>query len=234
MTKPSPNIFIATPMYGGVCHAGYTEGMLFLNKTFLERGWGFTYRYTSNESLINRARNNLVHHFLTREIECTHLLFIDADIVGFGGEDVCRMVDFDVDIIAGVYPMKYIDPIAVKENVLKEEEEILNDVSPLVFNDNKAIDKGSIKQVENAGTGFMLIKREVFEKIKSIVPVYINNSMGYEGETTFCFFDTSIDRDSRILLSEDYHFCKLWNSVGGKIHIDLQTKLKHAGTYIFD
>ena len=45
----------------------------------------------------------------------THLLFIDADI-GFSEKSIFRMLDFDKDVVAGIYPRKAIDWRKVKKN----------------------------------------------------------------------------------------------------------------------
>jgi hypothetical protein len=46
------------------------------------------------------------------------------------------------------------------------------------------------------------------------------------------FWDLSIDESGQ-LLSEDYHFCKLWRNLGGKIYLAPYVRVTHAGTYWF-
>ncbi len=53
-----------------------------------------TLRHLPGESLISRARNNLVSQFL--RTSCTHLMFIDADLA-FEAASVGRMLDLDAD-----------------------------------------------------------------------------------------------------------------------------------------
>ena len=93
-------------------------------------------------------------------------------------------------------------------------------------------------EVRHGGTGFMLIKRGVFEHLIPHVPTYRTSSLKdpetgeYAKPLTHEFFATSID-DSGALLSEDYHFCELWRKHGGKIHAHPFIKLHHVGTYVF-
>ena len=92
-------------MYGGVCTGENAIGHINATKLFLDRGIGYNWQFLYNESLITRARNGLVKMFY--QTDCTHLLFIDADI-SYRAEDIVSMIDADKDIICGVYPKKRI------------------------------------------------------------------------------------------------------------------------------
>jgi len=58
------------------------------------------------ESLVSRARNAAVAHFL-EDKENTHILFIDSDII-FEPEDVFKLLQSNKEVVAGIYPKKYI------------------------------------------------------------------------------------------------------------------------------
>ena len=66
---------------------------------------------------------------------------------------------------------------------------------------------------------------------------YRNNVAGYHNkdvaEFFYAFFDTGIDKEARVYLSEDYYFCKLWKECGGDIWMDLDTNLNHSGNMDF-
>ena len=100
-------------------------------------------------------------------------------------------------------------------------------------------DEAGCIEVRHGGTGFMLIKRGVFEFLQEHVPTYRVSSFKdpttgeYQKPLTSEFFATSID-ESGALLSEDYHFCELWRKFGGKIHEHPFIRLQHVGTYVFD
>lgn len=233
-----PKIFIATPMYGGNCSGVFTLGVAGLTKAVAEMGWDYELGFIFNESLITRARDNLVHQFL--KSDCTHLMFIDADI-GFNPNDIISMVQADESVVCGLYPAKSLDwdrvRNAIKAGVPNEALGVQS--CCFVFQTEKPEDgyvsfgERSLKPVTHAGTGFMLIKREVFEKLKETTPTYTNNSPQYWKEPTYAFFQLSVDDVSNELLSEDYHFCKLWLKAGGSIYIAQWILLKHQGTYWF-
>ena len=66
---------------------------------------GINFRITTlrNESLVTRARNILTAMFL--ESDCSHLMFIDADIE-FDAESILRALAYDKPIMAAAYPKK--------------------------------------------------------------------------------------------------------------------------------
>ena len=89
-------------------------------------------------------------------------------------------------------------------------------------------------EIWNGGTGFMLIKREVFEKLAPLIPHY-NNDTGdlsgnlKPGEDIAEFFTTSIEPGTNRLLSEDYHFCHVWRTVcQGKVWAAPWVTLAHC------
>ena len=236
------NLFIATPMYGGVCNGAYTVGMVQMASTLSRENVAFRYGYMTNESLITRGRNSLAHDFL--QTECTHLMFIDADI-GFHPSDILPMIDADKDIICGIYPKKEINWPKVEEAVKAgvPMQELYTHTGAFVVN----LVGGALKQegklhdpmqIENGGTGFMLIKRGVFEKLSSTVPEYANDMWRavdtQETKVIKEFFATSIDPESgNRLLSEDYHFCKIARKAGFTIWAAPWVTLEHHGTYCF-
>lgn len=237
-----PIVFLATPMYGGMCTGTYTSALMQTPIAFSQAGIQLYYTYMMNESLITRARNSLAHDFLASK--ATHLMFVDADI-GFNPKDIVSMVQRDVDIICGLYPKKEIhwqrvaDAVGrgVPANELKDHTGTF--VVNLVNNERTEVKINNLMEITNGGTGFMLIKRNVFEALADKVPEY-NNDMYLAVDTERKpkvikeFFATSIDTEAdNRLLSEDYHFCKLARKHGFKIHAAPWVQLTHTGTYVF-
>ena len=92
-------------------------------------------------------------------------------------------------------------------------------------------------EIWNGGTGFMLIKRRVFEKMKKSVASYKNDvrdlSQNLGQERIFEYFPVFIDEDER-LLSEDYGFCRKARDAGFKVYAAPWVQLGHFGTYLFE
>jgi hypothetical protein len=226
-------IFIATPMYGGVCHGEYTSSLVSLLNLLASNGYESQYRFIYNESLITRARDTLVSNFL--DTDYSHLLFIDADVI-INPNDVLKLIDEDKDIICGCYPKKELNWNLIQQNVNEgiPVEYISIKSSEYVFNvlENTSPNINNVSEVKDAGTGYMLIKRSVFEKLSKVVPNYKSNILN-NNSLVGAFFQTSIDEETNVLLSEDYHFCKSWRETGGKIFIAPYARAKHVGTYYY-
>jgi hypothetical protein len=239
----NPKPFIATPMYGGMCSGFYMASIMALAERIKSRGWSWTFSFMSNESLITRARNALTFNFMKTDF--THLFFIDADI-RFDPDAAMAMFEFDCDVLCGIYPKKEIDWHSVKAAMDRgvPVEELKQNTGSFVINlvdYDKTVTVPINQPVEiwNGGTGFMLIKREVFEKMRPKVPKYLNDVLDQSGnikerDEIDEFFATSIEDSTRRLLSEDYHFCATWRKLGGKIHAAPWVSLAHIGTYVFE
>ena len=235
-------LFVSTPMYGGQCTGFYAQSLIQLNNLLKNTGNDCVMSFMFNESLITRARNALAHNFL--KTDCTHLMFIDADI-RFNAADIPPMVEADKDIICGIYPKKEINWHTVKSAMdagvpvdqLKHHTGAFV-VNLVDYNASVTVPINQPVEIWNGGTGFMLIKREVFEQLADKVPSYINDVTDLSGsikqDEIKEYFATSIEEGTQRLLSEDYHFCNIWRKAGGKVWAAPWAKLSHIGTYAFE
>ena len=241
-TQKRPHIFIATPMYGGMCSGFYAQSILLLQKQLNENGIDVSFSFMFNESLITRARNSLSNAFL--KSEATHLMFIDADI-RFNPAEFPAMIGADKEIICGIYPKKEINWDGVKnamsEGVPNENLKYYTGsfvVNLVDYSGSVTVPINEPVEIWNGGTGYMLIKREVFEALADKVPSYTNNVLDLGGtmkaDAIKEFFTTSIEPQTNVLLSEDYHFCKLARDNGIKVWAAPWVSLGHMGSYMFE
>lgn len=239
--KRRTDIFIATPMYGGMCYGTFTESFARLALVFQQAGVSSRYSFQFNNALITKARNDLAAEFM--KTNSTHLMFIDADI-GFSAEDILTMMQADKDIICGLYPRKSIEWRQVEEavgNGIKAPDlHKYSGTFPVntIGNENitDVLNQSNIKPIEvkNAGTGFMLIKREVLEALENKVPKYFVEEDGFITDKEYSqYFDTTIDTEDNIFLSEDFYFCKLARDNGFKVWVAPWVELTHTGTHTY-
>lgn len=237
-------LFVATPMYGGQCFGMYTKSILDLQAICIQHGIEVKFSFIFNESLITRARNYLVDEFLRSGF--THLLFLDADI-HFDPRDVIALLAMDKDVVGAPYPKKSIKWNSVREALKRnpniEPAELEKVTGDYVFNPVPGTERFSVNEpveVLEIGTGFMMVKREVFDKFAVKYPEF-RYKPDHVGQANFdgtryihAYFDTVIDHGkSDRYLSEDYMFCQWWRNMGGQIWLCPWMRTHHIGTYAF-
>lgn len=217
-------------MIGIPCYGGHMFTQCCISLLKLQKKLQFEIETVTFDSLVPRARNAIVTKFLNST--CDRLLFIDSDIV-FEPDDVFALLDKDLPVICGMYPKKSICPNMVRDNVVGGKDDILKFSSKLAINIKAGgLVNDTIIELLDAPTGFMCIKKEVFENLKSKVQSYYSDISGYPYKTQmFNFFGIGVQHDR--FLSEDYWFCRLCQENGISVYGHLKVILKHIGTYVF-
>ena len=209
-------VHIAMPCYGGMLTESTFMSFIKWANTARQLGIDWTLETMVNESLISRARNTLTAKFLDMP-DATHLFFVDADI-GWEPWHLLVLLNRDVDVIGGLYPMKTM-PIKWVVNGFEGAEE----------------GPDGLQEVSKAGTGFLLMKKHVFEKMKTHPAVkQYKNDIGLDpkyDQHLKTYFDTAV-RQNRYY-SEDWTFCENWRDMGGRIWMDKRVLLRHSGSYVF-
>ena len=234
-----PHIFVATPCYGGQLTMAYVTSVLKLQSEAASHGVHVSFHLMGNEALIVRARNELTHTFLRSE--ATHLLFIDADI-GFAPQAALRLLAADCDVAAVAYPLKQIDWAKVQRAADAKRANL--ESSSLDFavtweGERITVRPDGFARVRYAGTGFLMIKRAVIERLCAAHPelkykaVTRSIDIGRDGLDRVSLFECMIDRVTGEYLSEDYAFCRRWLDLGGEIWLDLKSELTHYGSHPF-
>lgn len=236
------NIFIALPAFGGQIFANCANSIIHLTHTLREQGHQWYVGWVLGESLVPRARNTLVHKFM--KTDCTHLLFIDCDVV-FKPEHVLGLIAADKELVGGAYPKKALNV----ENVIQAVKD--GEASPLDFAANYAInidkkrfpidENGDVTLVPDKGcipimdlpTGFMLARRSVFLDMAAQLPEIEHDSdeASTKGEPMFSWFDCAIE--DRRYLSEDYLFSRRTQRMGLEAWLYLPAELVHIGTHAY-
>lgn len=177
-------------------------------------GMEWTVETVSNDPLISRARNTLVAKFLSQP-DSTHLIFVDGDI-SWEPWQLLVLVDRKLDMVGGLYSSKNL-PIRWMVNTFEGAEET---------------DDG-LHEVNRIGCGFLVVKREVFDKLSSHASVkpYINDiGLNSKVEPYLRTYFQAEVKDG-MYVSEDWAFCDNWVSVGGKIYVDKRVMVGAVGQF---
>ncbi|MCI0599476.1 MAG: hypothetical protein L0Y60_08125 [Beijerinckiaceae bacterium] len=238
-TLGRPMVFIATPCFGGLVSQHYMQSVISLIQLAGEANIDAMLALLGHDSLITRSRNTLVSQFL-RAKAATHLLFIDADI-SFEPQQVLHMLRFDREFVAGIYPLKVIDwsGNAIKRAATARET---FESAPLLYvgtlcTGNGRESEGRFATAIYCGGGFMLLKREVIERMIAAYPetryISAHAYSNAKSDETYALFDCMIDKETGAYISEDFAFCQRWRDIGGKIWLDTEGRLTHIGSYNF-
>jgi hypothetical protein len=191
------------------------------------------------ESLVTRGRNTLVARFMDVP-EATHLLFADADIT-FQPAQVLRMLRFEQDVVAGMYPLKMREWSAEAITRVRDGEGL--ETAPLRYvgapcTGSERVEQDGFVTADYAGTGFMLIRRAALARMMEAHPelhyaAAHDRAMANPSKHQYALFDCMIEPETKHYLSEDYTFCRRWRALGGRIWLDTQSPLVHTGGHDF-
>lgn len=240
---------ILTPCYGGLCYSNYTLCLINTIKIFESCNCEVMPYFLNNDSLVSRARNNLIGCAMLNE-SISHLIFIDSDII-WNPFDIIKLILSDEMIIGGLYPKKKYNFDKVVANIpqipkwIDKKNQINQNISNDVLIKNNLLDynlnyvsknleiKNNVIEVRHLATGFMMIKREAILLMMEKFPetkytddtgfLSVQNSI-----YTYALFDCGVMNQN--YYSEDWLFCHRWISIGGKIYANISIDLTHIGT----
>ncbi|MEZ0469745.1 glycosyltransferase family 2 protein [Luteimonas salinilitoris] len=242
-------LFVATPMYGGQASGHYVMAMCELSRWCAENDVALQTCFLMNDALITRARARMVDEFLRSD--STHLMFIDDDI-GFDPGDVISLLalageDSAYDVIAAAYPKKDIAWQQVLAHARARPDaspEVLQETgltfafNPLDGGERHEVPADRPLEVREAGTGFMMIRRDTFALFDRHYPEYRlrpgpgGNGTAAAAQPMMLYFECGFDPDTGCYLSEDYAFCQRIRKAGGRIWLCPWMRLSHVGAHV--
>lgn len=209
-------LMIAIPAYDGKLNIQAAFELPQLALRAQRHGFQIQLVHMSGCSIITRARNSLVNQFM--ESDCTDFLFIDADI-RFKADDVIRLLALSSgkDVVAGPYPRRAKDQMFFCD---------------IAYNEHGGVEltEEGLMRVDRIGTGFMLVRRHVFETLKEQHPEW-KYWVDVENTHHYAFFDFAVTPEGYI--GEDYLFCDRARAAGFGIYIDTNINLGHYGSTEF-
>ena len=249
-----PKLYILTPCYGSLCYCNYVLALMQTRELLVSLGIPCCIEFCRNDSLVPRARNNLVAKAMN-DPNMTHIMFIDADIT-WNPYDVLKLLLADKELIGGIYPLKkYNWDKLTPENLQnwlnrKNTSNLYNNISNsnmiqhnllnynVNFNSNSVHIEHNLAKIKHLPTGFMMIKRDVITKLQQGYPhtkykddINFFTNQNKEELHTYALFDCGVEDGH--YYSEDWLFCDRWSKMGGDIYMDVTINLTHTGNEDF-
>lgn len=218
--KP-PWIFLGTPAHKCDVHTSYHTSVIKLFDSIYslpsDKRWMLTTSCVAGGG-VAKARNNLAYEMLNTKAE--YLLFVDNDML-FEPGDVARLISQDVDIVGGLYCHKRPDKINWCARGITGEE---------------VDEKTGLQKVQAVGTGFLLIKRKVFETMQQKCPEieFIEDWEENKGTKHWDFFSEGVVKDPELLLvqptylTEDWYFSYRARKLGFTVYVDTRCLIRHC------
>lgn len=229
------SVFIAVPSIDGQIEMSTASSIYSAMGLLTSYGVKTQYYQAKYDSLVTRIRGACAMAFLNSGL--THMMFVDADI-DFQPDAILRLLLQDKDVIGASYAIKEINwkrvVRAVKAGV--KEEALHKYATRSVLSMPSLTGSVNVKlneplAVDRLGTGFMLIKRHVFDRQIAELPLKLMKT-GRNGDKRdyYDFFGLSFD-NTDLLLSEDYHFCDMTRKLGMGVYVLPGIELGHTGKY---
>jgi hypothetical protein len=250
-----PVLYVLTPCYGSMCFVSYINSLLSTMKLCNKFGIEFFIEFCRNDSLVQRARNNLIARAM-KNPKTTHMMFIDADII-WDPHDILKLLISHQPLVGGLYPLKNFyfdrlkDPSIIERwKQARKSQPFLENISDenliqhnlLRYNFNQLKNNtclnvvSNLTEVRHLATGFMMIRRETIECMQKAFPStkYVDD-IGFldkeEEKHAYALFDCGVEEGH--YFSEDWLFSQRWTNMGGKIYVNVTVNLTHTGIQDF-
>jgi hypothetical protein len=248
-------LYILTPCYASLCYANYVLCLINTINMFKHFDIPLQIVFCKNDSLISRARNNLIAKAMSNP-DMTHIIFIDNDIT-WEPIDILKLIISNKNIVGGVYPLKkynwnkLLEPNAIEKMIERKDKSklanVITDESMIQHNllkynvnyiDSYLKIEKNLTKVKHIATGFMMIQRETIERMIHVFPeTKYTDDVGFlegdENNFAYALFDCGVEENH--YFSEDWLFCHRWTSkLNGDIFLDVSINLKHTGNEDFN
>lgn len=202
----SKSVFIAVPSYLATLDAGCAYSIIGNTRQLEKSGYKALLHFEVGRCWIDDGRNLCVKKFL--ESDCDRLLFVDADL-GFAPDAMEKILSYNEDIVAGIYPYK------------------AEKVQPVVPLETLRYAQKGLLEADWAPTGFMSISRTVFEALEKAHPDWYAPN-----QKRIAFFANGqifLGEGDSWWYGEDEGFCRRWQKTGGKIFVAPDISFVHSG-----
>jgi len=254
--KNRVKLYILTPCFASLCYVNYVHCLMSTIELFRRLNIPLKVEFCKNDSLVSRARNNLIARAMT-DPETTHIMFIDNDI-SWDPLDILKLLIAEKDLIGGIYPLKNYDweklikdpqnpyNSNIIQTLIKKKNEsqlagLITDTAMIQHNllryninyINQFLEiSNNIAKVKHLPTGFMMIRRKLITAMMKAFPsTKYTDDVSFlkpeENAMAYALFDCGVEEGH--YFSEDWLFCHRWTKMGGEVYIDVSINLTHTG-----
>lgn len=208
-------VLFATPSLNHQVHIDHFMSYVDTHDLLTAKGIPHQATHIGGMAFIDHARNILCHTFLHKFPHATDLFFLDDDI-GWPPDAVPRMLSHDVDMVAGVYPLKQ-DEGGFPTAILADQKT------------GQPMERDGLIRALHVPAGFLRIRRSVIERMAEGQPTYPHRHADGKVDLIANIFRTGYDERSGERAGEDVEFCWRWSEMGGEMWIEPDINFSHVG-----
>ncbi len=215
--KGAPRVMIGFPIGSGSLPWPTAVSLISTVRVLDKEGIKFKIESLTGSSIVQWARSVIAGKFL--KSDCTHLFWIDADIL-WTPNDFIRLLGFGAhhDVVGATYPFK-----SDKQNFL------VNPIEPGKFD----VNGHGLLRIKSMGLGFTLCKRAVIEKVAADKPIVHDDHNGVVYPDIFRV-DRVVDANGRTTpRGEDVAFFDDVREAGFDVWLDPSINLGHIGPKVY-
>jgi hypothetical protein len=241
-------ILLGTPVHGGMVCLGYHETILRTLAFFAKEYPGIGFETRSIVSSVLPFARNILASMTLNDTSFSHLLFVDSDM-GFSPALIAKMIALQKPVVGCICPKKsfnyewfhasaatHDDPMIARllaNDYIGGQGAVIAQTGPNGERSARLVD--GFVRVQYAGTGILLVHRDVLAAIKARFPeLWVENpgekyrSFGLEGGVLQCF--DSMQGPDGLFPGEDIAFCRRWvEGCGGEIWASVDEAIVHIG-----
>lgn len=211
-------VYIGIPVHTGQVFVSTVSSLIESIKKCSQWGWELpTVYFRVGDTDLCRCRNAIIGRFMASDAD--DLVLIDSDI-SWNGDDLRRLVEHDVDFVAGAYKGR----TDIKEMYFiqwPEKKEMQVDPAtgfPLL-------------KVNAISIGFARLRRSCVQKlVDSVGEPYRDPVLPDESYPWIIDFETR----NGVRYEEGYSLCMRWRDLGGDVWVDPVINLGHMGPKLFE
>jgi len=177
-----------------------------------------TFLRVKSSAILEHCRNCLVSEALRDFPDATHFLFLDSDMV-FPDDLLIKLLAHDKDMVTTNAYRKG-PPHFPVVSIQSGDDDLFRPI-------HIKPEADKLRRVTSAGTGVVLIKREVFEQMG--FPWFKSEYVDPIGEDA----DTGTLVEGKMFVSEDSRFFIIATSLGFKLYCDFSIEIGHIGKKIY-
>ena len=212
-------VIFMTPAFDHTVTVGFLKSFYESAIILAQNGIDCSFQCFGGDPYLAKVRNLLVSTCLKRFPQATDFFFLDADIE-WDPHAVLKLVQRPEPIVAGIYPKKN-DTIEFPAAVRMTKD------------GKQLIEKNGLLVADLVPTGFLRVKRHVYEEMAKVSPQYKDGTSG--GEVCWNFFEMGFFKEDQgdgtagQWWGEDYAWGRRAQSMGYDLFIYPDIEFGHRG-----